>query len=476
MLKVISDKLGKCKDYCYNNVLSNKHVKEALEEVHKDFVVIQVDKASKNIALVCKKFYMDVLANEIEHSATFQQVSIDENDLLDNISEGQREFLKGNAKRKIPLLYWTAKMHKTPVASRFITAGNDTILSELSSNVSKCLSKLMKTANNSDKYRIKDIDNTIYIIDSRSRVINFLDKSNLSKEKKKCMSTWDFSNLYTNIPHTKLKENIKFFIDKIFSCIDKQFVTCSTKSDTAYYSQSKSTRNVSFDKDSLVKAIEFIIDSSYVSFHGKIYRQIIGIPMGTNCAPYLANLFLHVFEYKHLCLLVTNGDTEIAKKLSNVFRYQDDCLALNDGGLFAEYFKNIYPSELTLNNTNISVNKSNFLDMTISIHRGKFTYRSYDKRDDFNFQICNYPHLEGNIPTGPSYGVYTSQLVRLADINKTLAHYKTDVRSMTKKFVSQGFTLSRLKDIFIEFCSRYVNKWAKYNVIMPSGVINNSIF
>ena len=198
--------------------------------------------------------------------------------------------------------------------------------------------------------------------------------------------------------------------------------------------------------------------------------------MGTNCAPYLANLFLHVFEYKYLCLLVTNGDIEVAKKLSNVFRYQDDCLAVNDDGLFAEHFKNIYPSELKLNNKNISVNKLNFLDMTISIYRGKFTYRSYDKRDDFNFQISNYPHLEGNIPTGPSYGVYTSQLVRLAEINRNVNHYKTDVRSMTSKFVAQGFTAIRLKDKFMEFCARYINKWAKFDVIMSSGGIINSIF
>ena len=171
--------------------------------------------------------------------------------------------------------------------------------------------------------------------------------------------------IYIYIPHKKLKENIRYFIEKIFSYVDKRFVTCSAKSKTAYYSKSKSTHKARFDKKSLIKAIEFIIDNSYVTFHGKIYRQIIGIPMGRNCAPYLANLFLHVFEYKYLSLLVTNGDIEVAKKLSNVFRYQDDCLAVNDDGLFAEHFKNIYPSELKLNNTNISVNKSNFLDMTI---------------------------------------------------------------------------------------------------------------
>ena len=476
LLKAVSDKIDKCKDYAFNNVLSKVSVKKALEEVHKDFVVVQVDKASKNVALVCKKFYMHILTNEIENSDNFQYVSVNEDVLLNNISDGLRTFVKTKVKMKIPSLYWTAKMHKVPVSSRFITAGNNTVLSDLSSDVSKCLAKLQKTAFTCSKYHVKDIDNCIYIIDNRSKVISFMEKSNLSKQQKKCMSTWDFSNLYTNIPHRKLKENIRFFIEKIFSCIDKKFVTCSPGSKTAYYSKSKSKTNASFDKDSLIKAIEFIIDNSYVTFHGKIYRQIIGIPMGTNCAPHLANIFLHVFEYKYLSLLVSNGHTAIAKKLSNVFRYQDDCLPLNDDGLFAEHFKNIYPSELKLNNTNISINKSNFLDMTISIHRGKFLYRSYDKRDDFNFQICNYPHLEGNIPTSPSYGVYTSQLVRLADINKNIAHYKNDVRRMTGKFVAQGFKVTKLKDKFMEFCGRYINKWAKFGVIMSSRVIIDSIF
>ena len=53
---------------------------------------------------------------------------------------------------------------------------------------------------------------------------------------------------------------------------------------------------------------------------------------------------------------------------------------------------------------------------------------------------------------------------------------RRDVRSMTSKFVAQGFTAIRLKDKFMEFCARYINKWAKFDVIMSSGVIIKSIF
>ena len=61
---------------------------------------------------------------------------------------------------------------------------------------------------------------------------------------------------------------------------------------------------------------------------------------------------------------------------------------------------------MVLKNTNISTCVSTFLDLRISVFRGKFRYVSYDKRNDFDFVISNYPHLNGNIPYSAAYGVY----------------------------------------------------------------------
>ena len=46
--------------------------------------------------------------------------------------------------------------------------------------------------------------------------------------------------------------------------------------------------------------------------------------------------------------------------------------------------------------------------------QGIFLGMSYDKRDDFNFEIVNSPFLDGHVPRSPSYGVYISQLIRFA--------------------------------------------------------------
>ena len=76
-----------------------------------------------------------------------------------------------------------------------------------------------------------------------------------------------------------------------------------------------------------------------------IYRLTIGIPMGTDCAPQLANLFLFHYEYSYMKGLMRDNLC-IAKRFSDAVRYIDDLLTLNNNS-FEEEIINIYPPELT---------------------------------------------------------------------------------------------------------------------------------
>ena len=179
---------------------------------------------------------------------------------------------------------------------------------------------LLKTASSPFYYKIREIDNHIIIIDNREKVINFINAANNSNRGKKCISTWDFSTLYTNIPHDQLKMNMRKFVSNIFVCNNKvknpkKFVCCSDKHSIAYYSKSHSSTNISFDEEQLINAGKFIIDNSYMKFHDNIFRQVIGIPMGTNCTPYLGNIYLHVFEFDYIKNLVVNEDIDTARKI-----------------------------------------------------------------------------------------------------------------------------------------------------------------
>ena len=66
----------------------------------------------------------------------------------------------------------------------------------------------------------------------------------------------------------------------------------------------------------------------------------------------------------------------------------------------------IYPVELQLNKANASDTEAAFLDLNLSIHNNIVSTKIYDKRDDFNFDIVNFPFLDGDVPRRPSYGVY----------------------------------------------------------------------
>ena len=124
-----------------------------------------------------------------------------------------------------------------------------------------------------------------------------------------------------------------------------------------------------------------------------------------------------------------------------------------------------------LENTNISKATCTFLDLRISIFRGKFVYRSYDKRASFAFKICNYPNLHGNIPWKGSYGVFISQLVRYCDINLNVKCFLHDVKTMVKKFLQQGFIKNTLFHTYMNFCHKYFYRWSKFGVDL-SGLAN----
>ena len=90
---------------------------------------------------------------------------------------------------------------------------------------------------------------------------------------------------------------------------------------------------------------------------------------------------------------------------------------------------------------------------------GKLSTRLYDKRDDFDFHIVNFPFLSSNIPSSPSYGVYISQLIRYATCCLHYCSHYDDFRYCHKclvdRLLSQGHIALRLEKPFKKFYGRY---------------------
>ena len=99
--------------------------------------------------------------------------------------------------------------------------------------------------------------------------------------------------------------------------------------------------------DNICKMIEFLIDNIFVQFGGRLFCQVIGIPMGKNCAPLLADLFLYSYENKFLDNMIRSGHRRLARSFNQCYRYIDDLIVFNNKN-FLDYLKEIYPSQLTV--------------------------------------------------------------------------------------------------------------------------------
>ena len=153
--------------------------------------------------------------------------------------------------------------------------------------------------------------------------------------------------------------------------------------------------------------------------------------MGTNCVPLLADLFLYSYEAEFIQELLKSGKKKLAQSFNFTYRYIDGVLSLSDSK-FSDYLDFIYLSELEIKDTTESTKSTSYLDCHLEIdNSGKLSTKLYDKRDDFNFSIVNFPFLCGNIPASPAYGVFVSQLIRYAracslyhDFILTARHHK----------------------------------------------------
>ena len=146
-----------------------------------------------------------------------------------------------------------------------------------------------------------------------------------------------------------------------------------------------------------------------------LYRQIVGIPLGTNCAPLVADLFLFCYERDFMTSLSNENQADIIEAFNSTSRYLDDLLNI-DNPYFEGMVNQIYPPELKLNKANTSDTEAPFLELHLSISNGRFSFKIYDKRDDFDFDIVNFPFLDDDVTLRPSYGEYISQLIRFARV------------------------------------------------------------
>ena len=116
----------------------------------------------------------------------------------------------------------------------------------------------------------------------------------------------------------------------------------------------------------MCEALIYLFDNIYLRFGTKLYRQIVGIPMGTNCAPLVADLFLFCYESYFMTSVSDVKQAGIIEAFNSTSRYLDDLLNI-DIPYFEGMVNRIYPRELQLNKANTSDTEAQFLDLHLSV-------------------------------------------------------------------------------------------------------------
>ena len=118
---------------------------------------------------------------------------------------------------------------------------------------------------------------------------------------------------------------------------------------------------------------------------------------------------------------------------------------------FQGIVKQIYPPELQLNKANTRDTEAPFLDLHLSIANRFVSSKIYDKNDDFDFDIVNFPFLGGDVPHRASYGVYISQLIRFARVCNHVADFSARNKCLTATFLQQGYRYHKLQKRILNF-------------------------
>jgi hypothetical protein len=126
--------------------------------------------------------------------------------------------------------------------------------------------------------------------------------------------------------------------------------------------------------------LQFLIGNIYVVVGGQIFQQSVGIPMGTNCAPLLADLFLYSYEAEFIQKLLHEKEKSLAVAFNSTFRYIDDVLSINNNQ-FHSHVDLMYSNELEIKDTTESSTSASYLDVLLKLDtNGKITTQRYDKR------------------------------------------------------------------------------------------------
>ena len=205
----------------------------------------------------------------------------------------------------------------------------------------------------------------------------------------------------------------------------------------AFWSRSKGKTGRSYSLQEIKSCLELLINNSLFPVGSKIFHQVIGIPMGSDCRPFFVNLFLFLHECRWLkSIKISNYG--VARKFGNIFRFIDDLIAINDGNEFENHYNEIYPSELILKKEKTSHTETTFLDFYLCINEGQIQTSLCDKRNSYNFNVVRFPYKSSTIQSKMFFVNISAEILQICQATSSVVQFIKTSKMFLHRMLKQG--------------------------------------
>ena len=259
--------------------------------------------------------------------------------------------------------------------------------------------------------------------------------------------TFDFTTMYTKLNHGKIKNNV------MKACKEGLLFQNSR----IHESEEKTRDRTEMGKVlcDIKKLLEFVVDNTYIANDiNHILHQICGLPMGTNAAPYIANLTLYWDEALYIDNLVTNDNLNLAKKHLHTRRYIDDIFSMD----VTPPSQTIYGIEYKETTKMIGVE---FLGAIITQNNSNgyegIIINVLDKFREWNIDVIKYPHNDSNVSRFQSRAIIIGQLYRFRTICNSITSFKKATTGMVQHMLKRGHSELVIRNGWQEHLNRFSN-------------------
>ena len=269
-------------------------MKQGIQEFHRKYVLAPADKAANNVVVVWRLYYINTLIQEFGSTKTYERISTDERSIANIHSIDITAKFAVSIKEKqdrLPTLYWLPKLHKRPYQARFITNSNSCTTTFLSKLLTSCLTAVKNIGLDTMILFTKGTELTIF----GQLKIPMMFSINLNLKTFRLLNSLHMIfTLYTTLTHHLIKNKLIDLINRTFIRENTKYLACNEE---CVFSTSDvyNSHNL-WSCQKVCDALVYLLDNIFIRFGIKLYRQTIGIPMVTNCAPLVADLFRFCYE------------------------------------------------------------------------------------------------------------------------------------------------------------------------------------